>query len=265
MRRALALIFCLLLLPACKSDRVDLSYRFLADTTITYRLEATANARWDIGGTGRGTYRVTFDVTEQVTSVDEQGAIVSVSMTPTDVSENGLPSPGPDPRSFVLRLGPNGGVLEVIEVDGVPATALEPDQLAFIGTYRPPLAPDPVRLGDRWESSQQVQLGSVFQEIVTLGELDGLDRDEQGKKAKLTYQGSGPLVWTTTLPQGAAELTGSAETDSVATLDLDDGALRTATSTTSGDFEVRVVREDGRAPISGTLHLDLELDLAKVE
>jgi hypothetical protein len=263
MRRALVIFFCAALLPSCKSDRVDLSYRFVEGTTTEYRMEATASARWDIAGIGSGSYRVTFDVTEEVMSADPDGATVSVLMTPTQVSEQGLPSPGPDERSFILRLGPNGEVLEVLEVDGVPAKALEPDQLAFIGTYRPPLAPDPVRLGDQWESSQEVQLGSVFQEIVTLGELDGLDRDEHGEKARLVYDGSGPLVWTTTLPQGAAELTGAAETETAATLDLDDGSLRQASSTTSGDFEVRVVPE-GRLPISGTLHLDLELDLERV-
>jgi hypothetical protein len=176
-----------------------------------------------------------------------------------------LPSPGAKERSFALRIDPNGEVLEVLEVDGVPAQALDPDELAFIGTYRPPLPVDPIRLRDTWRSEQEVQLGSVFQQVASIGELDGLRRDDEGRVARLTYSGEGPLVWATTLPQGEAELTGSASSDSEAELDLDGGFLRTASSTTSGTFEVRVDPGGERAPIVGTLRLDLELDLRKVD
>ena len=122
-------------------------------------------------------------------------------------------------------------------VDDVPAETLDPDQLAFIGTYRPPLWCDPVTLQDTWRSTQEVQVGPVFQQVDTLGTLEALDRDGQGKFARIDYTGDGPLSFTTTLPQGTAELTGSAKTTTAAIFDLDDGILRSSDSTTEGNFE----------------------------
>ena len=246
---------------ACRPDTVDLTYRLDPDSVLRYEMVASADASWDIEGRGEGSYEVTFEITEAVRSVDEEGAVVSVVMDPVDVKEEVLLSPGPRERSFTLRVGPDGQVLEVVEVDGVPAEALEPDELAFIGTYRPPLPLEPVRLRDSWPAAQQLQVGSVFQQVASTGHLDALDVDGAAKVAELSYSGSGPLVWTTTLPQGAAELTGAADSTSTAEFDIEGGVLRSATSSTQGRFEVRVVPEQGQAPLTGTLRLDLELEL----
>lgn len=250
---------------ACRPDTVELAYRYPTEGTITYRMDAHASAEWDIGGKGGGSYDVAFEVTETVESSEGDGVVVSVLMVPLEVEEQGLPSPGAKQRSFALRIDPNGEVLEVLEVDGVPAQALDADELAFIGTYRPPLPVDPIRLHDTWRSEQEVQLGSVFQQVASTGELDGLRRDGEDPIARLAYSGEGPLVWATTLPQGEAELTGSATSESEAELDINGGFLRAASSTTSGTFEVRVDPGGERAPIVGTLRLDLDLDLRKVD
>jgi hypothetical protein len=261
-RASLLLLLAAVGLYACRPDTVELKYRYPEQTVITYRMDAAASARWDIGGQGSGSYHVVFDVTERVRGEQDGGAVVTVEMTPISVDEDNLPSPGSGPRSFSLRIGANGEVREVLEVDGVPATALDPDELAFIGTYRPPLPLEPVGLGDEWESEQNVQVGSVFQQVVTLGELEGLRRDEDAKVAELDYRGRGPLVWATELPQGEADLTGSATSQSAAEIDIDRGLLRRATSSTRGRFEVRVRPSDQQAPITGSLQLDLNLRLA---
>jgi hypothetical protein len=258
----LLLVFAAGALVACRPDTVELNYQYPEETEINYRMEAAASARWDIGGEGSGSYNVVLDVTEQVRGEQDGGAVVTVEMRPIRVDEDNLPSPGSTPRSFSLRIGPSGEVREVLEVDGVPATALDPDELAFIGTYRPPLPLEPVRLGDEWESEQNVQVGSVFQQVVTLGELQGLRRDGDAKIAELTYRGRGPLVWATELPQGEADLTGSATSASAAEIDIDRGLLRSATSSTRGRFEVRVRPSDEQVPIAGSLQLDLDLRLS---
>jgi hypothetical protein len=266
MRRALVIpLLCLGLVgAACRTDTVEIAYRLDAENVQSYRMNARAEATWDIGGPGSGSYEVEFEVTEAVRSVDETGAVVAVVMTPISVEEKGLPSPGPEERSFTLRVGPGGEVLEVLEVDGVVAEALEPEELAFIGTYRPPLPTRRVRLLDTWTSDQVLSSGSVFQQVAATGQLIALDVDGGDPIAELSFEGEGPLGWTTTLPQGEAELTGTASTTNLAEMDIDEGHLNSSASVTSGSFDVRIAPGGKQVPITGTLHLDLHLELRRV-
>lgn len=254
----------LLVLVACRPDTVDLNYRFEEGSTQTYRMTAHAEAEWDLAGEGRGSYDVSFDVTETIESIGPEGSIVVVEMVPTGARESGLPSPGLERRSFSLRLGTNGEVLEVLELDDIEASDLDQDELAFIGTYRPPLPEADVALGDGWTQARQIQLGTSFQEIETEGELTGFRRDGQVRLARFGFAGDGPLEWMTVLPQGQAELTGEASTSGTALFDIEGGSLQEATSSTRGDFNVRVLPGDGEAPIDGTLRLDLELTVERL-
>lgn len=256
------------LLVGCRADKVELSYRYgdLAGERLTYIIDARARARWEIGEPGSGSYRVRFEVNETIEPDAEGGAVVSVTMTPLEVEENGLLSPGSEERSFVLKLGPNGEKLEVLEIDGVPATALDDDELALIGTYRPPLPLAPVGLGDTWDAQQQLSLGAVFQQLDTIGVLEGLHRDDHGDRiAELEYDGEGPVSQTLQLPQGAAALSGDTDVEIDADLDIDQGTLLSATSHTTGVFEARVVPQGQEAPIVGSLNLVLDLELHRVE
>ena len=263
MRWFIVLALVALIASSCRSDSIALVYRFDPGVQTTYTLDAEASATWNIGGPGGGSYTVRFEVVETVEEADENGAIVSVEMTPVNVQERGLPSPGAERREFSLRIGPSGQVEEVLEIDGVAAAALDPDELVFIGIYRPPLSEDPVRLGDTWRSENQLRLEGVFQQVLTDGNLDRLDHDAGGRVGEIDYAGEGPLAWTTTLPQGKADLTGAAETSSRAIFDIDGGFLREANATTHGTFDVRVVPGGDRAPIMGTLELDLDLRVSR--
>src|SRR5688500_19574035 len=98
---------------ACLPDTVELAYSVEEGTTVAYRMTARAEAEWNVGEPGRGSYEVGFDIEETVTSDDEEGSILVVEMIPIDAQENGLPSPGLERRSFSLRLGPDGEVIEV--------------------------------------------------------------------------------------------------------------------------------------------------------
>lgn len=257
-----ALIAGLIALPACRPETLELRYHFTPGSRATYRLTARANASWDIGGPGGGSYSVVYDVTEHVQDVDSTGATIAVSMEPVDVHESGLPSPGAEARSFTLKLGPNGEVKQVIDVDGVAAAALDHDELAFIGTYRPPLPLDRVGLHQSWTARQGVNLDFVSQQLTTTGRLTGLSRDDH-RLARLAYDGRGPLTWQTTLPQGDAELDGSTTTTGDALLDVDGGYLRSASSRTTGKFDVKVTPISGTVPLTGTLDLDLALTIER--
>jgi hypothetical protein len=207
---------------------------------------------------------VSFDIEETVSTVDADGSILLVEMVPTDTEENGLPSPGLERRSFSLLVGPDGEVLEVLQLDGIEASALDPDELAFIGTYRPPLPRLPVRLRDEWTDQRTIELSSGIQEIDRTGTLVGFARDGDGELARIAFTGTSPLEWITSLPQGQAQLTGDAATEGAALFDMGAGNLDEATSSTSGVFQVRVIPGGGAAPITGTLRLDLELTVERV-
>lgn len=257
-------ILALLLLVGCRPDTVELAYRFEQGTTQTYKMTAHAEAEWDVSGQGTGSYDVSFEVTETVERVNDDEAVVMVEMVPTEAEENGLPSPGLERRSFSLRLGPNGEVLKVLQLDGIEASSVDHEELAFIGTYRPPLPEDEVRLGDEWSDERAIQLGSTFQQIEARGVLTALRRAGSANLARITFTGNSPLEWITALPQGEAQLTGDAATSGTAMLNIDEGYLEDATSSTRGDFAVLVIPGDGAAPIRGTLRLDLVLTVERL-
>ncbi|HVF52418.1 MAG TPA: hypothetical protein VNC78_02305 [Actinomycetota bacterium] len=256
-----------MLLGACRPDTVALVYRFPQQTT-SFEMTASARASWEIQGlgSGSGAYTVKFLVTEEVVETDGPGAVIAVTMEPTEITEEGLPSPGGDIRTFTLQVGEVGEVLQVLEIDGIQAGDLDPETLALIGTYRPPLPRAPVRLGDSWQPARAAGEEPSLQSLVATGHLDELGRDPDGAYGRLTFEGDGPLIWQTRLPQGAATLTGAAHTTTAAMLDLDSGFLRNATTAIQGEFEVRVTPEErAGSPLSGTLRLRLEVELGNVE
>jgi len=264
--RALVLVI-VAVMTSCRPDSVELQYQYDEETQhLQYVLTARAQAAWQIGEPGRGSYEVKFQVDERIEPQGDGGAIVDVTMTPLKVQEDGLLPPGSEERSFRLELGPNGEKLDVVEVAGVPATELDDDELALIGTYRPPLPLEPVGLGDRWQSRQEVALRSVFQQVALTGVLEALRRNEDANRvAVLSYRGSGPLAHVLALPQGEARVSGNTSVSIDAEFDIDRGALLRASSTTEGSFDARVVPEGAEAPITGTLDLQLHLDIREAD
>ena len=262
------------LLPvSCRPETVALAYKFPEGSSLNYEMVSRVEARWDFGSqegeseeatasSGEGSYEVVFDVTEEVQSVEEDGAVVALQLQRTSVEDDNLTPPSDS--SFTVKVNEFGSVTEVIEVDGVAANLLEPEQKSVIRTYRPLLAVEPVRLYQEWPGSQEFQ-GPEFEQLTLVGRLEKLDRDDQGDFAELSYSGSGPLIGAFELPEGNAELSGSAETTGEAIIDLDDGLLRTATSTTRYEYEATVVPLAAGTPLTGPLTVEQELELTRME
>jgi hypothetical protein len=245
----------------CRPETVELAYKFPVGSTLNYQMVSIVRASWDIGTKGEGFYRVEFNVREQVQSVDDEGAVVSLDLTRTEVEEDNFTPPSDS--SFTVRVNQHGAVLEVIEVDGVAATLLEPEQRSLILTYRPLVSLEPVRLHEEWDALQEF-VGPEFEQLKLVGRLEKLDRDAEGDFAGLSYTGSGPLIGTRELPEGNAELSGETRTSGQAIVDLEDGILRTASSKTTYSFDVNVVPDDASNPIAGTLNIEQDLELTKV-
>lgn len=264
--RAFVLVMLAIAFASCRPDTLDLRYHYDASVQhLEYILTARAHAEWEIGEPGSGSYSVRFRVDEEIQPQADGGAIVDVTMTPLEVREGGLLPPGSEERRFRLALGPNGEKLDVLELGGIPATELDDDELALIGTYRPPLPLEPLGLGDTWEAREELSLESVFQHISTTGVLEALRRDGNGNRvAVLSYAGEGPLVHILALPQGEATVTGDTSVTIDAELDVDRGVLLRASSITMGMFDARVIPKGEEAPITGPLELELRLDIREV-
>lgn len=254
-------VLALTLLASCLPDTVLLSYRYAEGTELVYVMSVEARSSWDMsdGTSGSGSYSASFAVTETVGEVDEQGGLIEVVMRPTEVTERGLPSPGRGIRAFTVRVAPDGTVVRVLRVNGVPAVDLDPEEIAVIGTFRPPLPHEDVALGDTWSARREVGSDHSLQQIALKGRLGALGVDAAGDYARIVLTGTGPVVWTTELPQGRANLTGDASVRSRATVGIGVGDLRTAATAISGDLEIRIVPEGVGVPITGRLTLDLRI------
>lgn len=247
---------------ACRSDRVDLAYRYRPNSQVDYRLTTSAAAEWNVEGRpGSGSYTITYDVTETIEEVEDGNAVVAVEMDVVDVVERGLTSPGSGGTSFKLRLGPAGEKLEVLDLDGVPAADLGQEQLAFINTFRPPLPLDPVGLHGTWPGRQAFEFPDVSQKIVAHGELSSLKKVDDRELADLDYVWEGPYEGTLRLPQGTARFEGTEEVRASATFDLSGGFPRSQSSTTVDRFDVRLQAGDGSAPRQGTLVQQIRSEL----
>jgi hypothetical protein len=251
---------CLVALSACRSDRVDLTYKYAADSEVKYRLTTVAEARWNIEGRrGSGGYEITYDVTERIEQVKQGNAVVAVTMDVVDFEERGLAAPGRS--SFKIRLGPDGEKLEVLDLDGVPATELAQEQLALINTFRPPLPIEPMPLHGTWSGRQAFDFPNVSQEIVAEGELTALRVSGERELAELDYAWDGPYQGTLTLPQGTAEFKGTEEVDAVAVFDLTGGFPRSQESTLVDRFDVAIQADDGSARRTGAYSAEIHSKL----
>lgn len=252
-----------LLLPACRPETVDLVYRFPEGSRLHYELVSTVEASWDLEGRepDRGSYRVVFDLVEAVESADEDGAIVSLDLNRTSAEEDNFPAP--DDSSMTVGVANDGSVVEIVEVDGVAANFIEPERRSIIRTYRPQLASEPVRLYQEWSAEQGFQ-GPEFEQVSLVGKLEALNSDDQGNYAELRFRGSGPLIGTAEVAEGPAELDGELTTNIDASIDLEEGVLRSSSSTTTYDFDVSVTPQDTTNPTTGTLHIEETLELHRI-
>jgi hypothetical protein len=258
MRPRLLCVALAFLAAACRPETVLLEYRFAPGTTVTYELVASVHAEWDVAGEGEGSYRATFDVTQRVESSDEDGSVLAVQLHRTDFEQDNFAPPGDS--SFKVRIDEHGAVLQVLEVDGVAASLLTDEQRSVIRGVLPKLPLEPVALYAQWPALQEFE-GPQFERISFTGRLERLDVDEKGELANISYTGRGPLIGTADLPEGDAELDGTTSTTGEATLDLDEGVLRAATSTSRSDFDVTVIPEDAATSIEGSLHIEETIDL----
>ena len=158
-RRLLVILSCLLL-SACDSDRVPLSYQLEPGRRLEHRLTLDAEITRSLQGrTSEQEVVATFLAAQEVTTpLPDGGAEATFSLTPESLRVDGRPvDPGPD-QEFVVQLGPDGRVVAITGAAAQPGEALGPVGLErLLPRLRPVLPGTPVRPGDIWRSDTRFE------------------------------------------------------------------------------------------------------------
>ena len=156
--RVLLILSCLLL-SACDSDRVPLSYQLEPGRRLEHRLTLDAEITRSLQGrTSEQQVVATFLAAQEVTTpLPDGGAEATFSLTPESLRVDGRPvDPGPD-QEFVVQLGPDGRVVAITGA-AQPGDALGPVGLErLLPRLRPVLPGTPVRPGDSWRSDTRFE------------------------------------------------------------------------------------------------------------
>ena len=259
MARRLVLV-CALLLPvlgACRDDTVRLSFR--PSVGDVYRYEVTVRSRSEVRIPGADPSvreeEVVLQSEHTVLEADDDGVRVQVILGDASGSV----------RTFVVRFD-RAAQLEAVEADDALVDAGEGADPFGISEIFPAAsgAPPDRRLGpgDTWEVDESIGLpGAVGRSQLTasgrlaeLGVLDG--RDVARVVTSSTLELASEVV---SLEGETLRLDGSQQTSQRASHDLADGAVREASSSTRGEYDLEIRPPLGRLgdPVAGTLVVEV--------
>lgn len=173
-----------------------------------------------------------------------------------------LQEPGGDDRIFEVVFDRAAQLEEVQSIEGVPDDRLGSLGIAEIFPAAAGAPPDrPLEPGASWIIDDAIQLpgGADATQLTGSGRLVELAVVDGEEVARLTSAAQLPLESTMSTPGGELRLSGTQVTDYSATHDLDDGAVREATSDTVGRFDLEVGPPEGlgASPVTGTLRVEV--------
>jgi hypothetical protein len=170
-----------------------------------------------------------------VVSIGHDGALVRVR-----VGEQGAP-----PASFLVRFDDGGQVHAVQAEDGGGVSPLGLAEIFPAAAASPPthgLSP-----GKRWKIDEPVRLPGADADarLRGTGRLTRLVSRDGDDLAYVSTTASLPLRTSTTATEGSVALRGTQRLRQQAVYDLGDGAVREATSTTVGRFDLTLLPPSG--------------------
>jgi hypothetical protein len=265
-RRAALPLLVLVLVPACRSDRVSLSYRLDPGVRLEHRLTLQASVvRTLAGETRHEEILATFTATQDVVGPSDQGGVeAAISLVPEGLEVNGRPVDIGPAQEFAVRLDPDGRVVAVEAAAEEGTEALQPVGIErILPRLRPVLPGSPVRPGDAWRSETEFTDEQGRFALRTRSRLTQLGVAE-GRDAALvrtTYES--PVERQEVFANAVAEVTGSDVGAQEAWFALD-GYLVRAVGDSVGTYRVTFSppeAEQGLAPVRGALRVRLHLDM----
>lgn len=265
MRPAVVALACLAALGAgagCRDDTVRVTFR--PQVGDSYRYETRVSSRTSLSLEGlpldvRGE-DATLVAEHTVLTADREGVRVRVVLSTS----------GETDRTFVVRFDRSAQLEEVERIEGLPQAALGQFGLAEIFPTAAGAPPDRrLAPGDGWVIDEDVRLPDIEGGARLRGEgrLERLGIVDGEEVALLEVTSRVPLAATTITDQGALELDGVQESESTATHDLADGAVRRARARTVGRYRIELSPPAGQIadPVPGRLTVEVSSETRRLD
>lgn len=246
--RRLALLSVLVGLGACSSGKIALEYRFDQGEGTRYLWtidsETSINSSTEQSVT---TIRMLVDVHEQ-TSREEDGSdpILTITLTPRNVEQSGRVMPTPEAVTVRYALGPQGEILRPLDNDDLAPQAASAIELAStLIRSRIALPADPVGIDDQWDAPVLLDgdLGNI--DLQGQGRLVGFELKGKRKLARIETVRSGEIITHEQQGGVVVRLRGTTNSDSLSSLDIDNGILYGSSERFVSDFDIAAL-ESGK-------------------
>ena len=271
MRRAVPfLVLVTLVLAACGTDTVGLSYRLQEGRRLQYRLRLEADVDRALEGETReqrveAAFRLGQEVLE---TMPEGGARARMSLTPVSLVVDGQGGDVGPSQEFIVTLGPRG---EIVALEDATGMAPEPLELVGIERLLPRLQPvlpgDSVELGDRWTSETDLSDEDGTFSLEARSRLDRLGRTGGSDSALVRTTYTSPVDRQEPFANAVADLAGRDIGTQEAWFALD-GFLIRSSGDSVGRYRVTFRPPQdagGLTPVDGRLEVRLHTELELVE
>lgn len=249
-------------LVGCREGTVRLTFRPEVGAVYRYEVVVSTVSEVRLGG--------------QEPEIREEDVVLTAEHTVLRAGDDGvevkvlLQEPGGPDRIFEVVFDRAAQLEEVKSIEGVPDDRLGTLGIAEIFPAAAGAPPDlPLAPGSSWIIDDAIQLpdGAAATELTGSGRLVELAVVGGKEVARLASAARLPLVSVLAAPAGNLRLSGSQVTDYTATHDLADGAVRNATSSTVGSFDLEVAppRGVGAQPVTGTLRVEVSSQTRLIE
>lgn len=248
--RRLAPLLVLAILAGCRADTVSVSFRPAVGAVYRYEIRVRAVSTTTLEGREpeRKDEEIRLVSEHTVLAAGSKGVRVRVLVG----------EPGQLAQSFVVRFDRAAQLRSLESTEGAPADivgALGVPEIAPGATGAPPGTP--LAPGDTWELSRRVVIPGEDRpaRLRTHGRLRELGIEGHEKVARLSSTTELPIDAANASARGSLHLHGLQRIVQRATYDLDDGAVRRATATTTGRFQIELSPPTGEQAVAipGTL------------
>ncbi len=259
---ALALTLAVTGLVGCREGTVRLTFR--PEVGAVYRYEVVVRTLSEVR------------LGSQEPEIREEDVVLTAEHTVLRAGDDGvevkvlLQEPGGPDRVFEVVFDRAAQLEEVQSIEGVPDDRLGTLGISEIFPAAAGAPPDrPLEPGASWIIDDAIQLpgDAAATELTGSGRLVELAVVGGKEVARLASAARLPLVSVLAAPGGDLRLSGAQVTDYTATHDLADGAVRDATSSTVGSFDLEVAPPPGvgAQPVTGTLRVEVSSHTRLIE